>query len=87
MDIEELKKSGTIEDVEVWADQAKRIYFKDGAQIYVDEIAQILKDHEERLYNRNDIAYDQKKWPKIRDEMSSQLRSLIQVITQEPKPK
>lgn len=57
VDIEELKKSDSIEDADTWADQAKRIYFKDGVQVYVDEISEILKDHEDRLYNRNDIVY------------------------------
>ena len=56
-DISEIKGICEIKSPSQWAEQAKRIYFKDSVQTYVEEIDELLKEHQERVYEQKDIEF------------------------------
>ena len=56
-DISEIKSLSDLKESEVWAEQAKRFYFKDTLSAYIEEIQELLKEHKERLYERKDLHF------------------------------
>jgi hypothetical protein len=49
-DIKDLENTDDIDQVDQWGEVVRRLYFKDGIAPYLEEIDDVLKEHEERLY-------------------------------------
>ena len=55
-DICDLENTDDIQNVDQWGEVVRRLYFKDGIVPYLEEIDDVLNDHESRLYEKKDLS-------------------------------
>lgn len=55
-DISDLENTDDIQNVDQWGEVVRRLYFKDGIVPYLEEIDDVLNDHESRLYEKKDLS-------------------------------
>lgn len=55
-DISDLENTDNIQNVDQWGEVVRRLYFKDGIVPYLEEIDDVLNDHESRLYEKKDLS-------------------------------